>query len=256
MTIDGEDDVQGLMAAGAAVAEARDTVLAAVAPGVTTGELDTLAREVLDRHGARSAPKLAYRFPGTICVSVNDRIAHGIPSATHALRSGDLVNVDVSAELDGYWADTGASAPVGTVDQEALRLLEATRLANRDAMKVARAGRPLRHIGRAVERRARKHGFRVVADLCGHGVGRHIHEEPSVPNVEQRRDDTVLWEGLVIAIEPFLSPTATSTWTDGDGWSLRTNDGSRGAQFEHTIVVTNGAPLVVTAPREAALPLT
>jgi methionyl aminopeptidase len=247
MTIDGEDDLRGLQAAGAVVAEAREAVLATVAPGVTTGELDAVAREVLDRHGARSAPRLAYRFPGTICVSVNDEAAHGVPSPMRALKEGDLVNVDVSAELGGYWADTGASAPVGRVSTEARRLLDATRLANRDALRAARAGRPLRHIGRAVERRAGRHGFRVVATLCGHGVGRHIHEEPSVPNVERLADDTTLWEGLVLAIEPFLSPTASSVYEDRDGWTLRTTDGSLAAQFEHTIVVTNGQPLVLTA---------
>lgn len=246
MTIDGDDDLRGLQAAGAVVAEAREAVLATVRPGITTGELDAVARDVLDGHGARSAPRLAYRFPGTICVSVNDEAAHGVPSPVRVLREGDLVNVDVSAELDGYWADTGASAPVGRVSTEARRLLDATRLANRDALRAARAGRPMGHIGRAVERRAHKHGFRVIATLCGHGVGRHIHEEPSVPNIERLGGRTPLWEGLVLAVEPFLSPTATSYYEDSDGWTLRTPDGSLAAQFEHTIVVTNGAPLVLT----------
>jgi methionyl aminopeptidase len=252
MTIDGEDDLQGLQAAGAVVAEARDAALAVIRPGVTTGELDAVAREVLRRHGARSAPRLAYAFPGTICVSVNDEAAHGVPSHTRVLTEGDLVNVDVSAELGGYWADTGASAPVGQVSTTAGRLLDATRLANRDALRVARAGRPLRHLGRAVERRARTHGFTVVANLCGHGVGRHIHEDPSVPNVEDRRDPTLLWEGLVLAVEPFLSVSATTTHTDRDGWTLRSNDGSLTAQFEHTIVVTRGEPLVMTASAPSA----
>ena len=247
MTIDGDDDLDGLRRAGAAVAEARDAALAVVRPGTTTGELDAVAREVLRRHGARSAPRLAYDFPGTICVSVNAEAAHGVPSHGRSLVEGDLVNIDVSAELDGYWADTGASAPVGRVSTTASRLLDATRLANRDALRVARAGRPLRHIGRAVERRARRHGFEVVANLCGHGVGRHIHEEPSVPNVEDRRDRTVLWEGLVLAVEPFLSVSATSAHTTRDGWTLRSADGSLTAQFEHTIVVTRGEPLVMTA---------
>jgi methionyl aminopeptidase len=252
MTIDGEDDLTGLHRAGAAVAEARDATLAAVRPGVTTRDLDSVARAVLDRHGATSAPWLAYRFPGTICVSVNDEAAHGVPSATRVLRDGDLVNIDVSAELDGYWADTGASAPVGTVDRQATRLLEATRLANRDALHAARAGRPLRHIGRAVQRRADRHGFRVVANLCGHGVGRGLHEAPSVPNVELRNERTVLWEGLVLAVEPFLSVSATSAVDTGDGWTLRTDDRSLSAQFEHTIVVTRGSPIVITASRAAA----
>jgi methionyl aminopeptidase len=190
---------------------------------------------------------LAYRFPGWTCISVNDEAAHGVPSLTRHLNEGDLVNIDVSAELDGYWADTGASAPVGTVSAERTRLLETTRSAQREAMSAARAGRPLRMIGRAVERRARRAGFSVVEDLCGHGVGRHIHEAPSVPGVEDRRDRTVLWEGLVIAIEPFLSTGATSVIEAADGWTLRTPDGSVTAQFEHTVVITHGEPLVLTA---------
>jgi methionyl aminopeptidase len=246
MTLDSDDDLAGLRLAGRAVADARDAMLAAVAPGVTTAELDAVAAEVLRVHGARSAPKLAYGFPGTTCISVNDEAAHGVPSRRKVLHEGDLVNVDVSAELDGYWADTGASAPVGTVTAEAGRLLHATRLAQREAMDRARAGRPLRHVGRAVEQRARKERFTIIANLCGHGVGRHIHEAPSVPSVEHRRDKTVLWEGLVIAIEPFLATGATSAWEDGDGWTLRTDDGGLVAQFEHTVVVTGGEPIVLT----------
>ena len=179
-------------------------------------------------------------------MSVNDEAAHGIPSATRRLREGDLVNVDVSAEVDGYWADTGASAAVGRVSLTARRLLDATRLANRDALAAARAGEPLRHIGRAVQRRARRHGFSVIENLQGHGTGRDLWERPSVPGIEDRRDTTVLWEGLVLAIEPFLSTGAR--WADeaADGWTLVT-PGHLSAQFEHTVVVTSGAPVVLTA---------
>jgi methionyl aminopeptidase len=251
MTTEDEGDLEGLRRVGRAVAEARDAMLAAVAPGVATGELDAIGRDVLRSHGARSAPRLAYGFPGATCISVNDEAAHGIPSGLRRLRAGDLVNVDVSAELDGYWADTGASAPVGEVAPRAAQLLEATRLAQRDAMAVARAGRPLRHIGRAVQRRARRHGFTVVANLCGHGVGRGIHEEPSVPGVEDPSDKTILWEGLVLAIEPFLSDGGRYAVQGADGWTLRTSDGSLVAQFEHTIVVTSGEPLVLTASQAA-----
>ena len=145
MTIDGDDDLQGLRRAGHVVAEARDAMLAAAEPGATTADLDVVGRTVLRRHGARSAPQLAVGFPAATCVSVNDEAAHGIPSATRVLRAGDLVNVDVSAELDGYWADTGASAPVGppeSIDPVARRLVTATREAQGAAMNAARAGRP------------------------------------------------------------------------------------------------------------------
>jgi methionyl aminopeptidase len=252
MTIDGEDQLEGLQRVGRAVAEARDAMLAAVDPGITTGELDAVGRDVLRAHGARSAPQLVVGFPAATCVSVNDEAAHGIPSGLRRLHEGDLVNVDVSAELDGWFADTGASAPVGRVDPLAARLLQATRLAQRDAMGAARAGRPLRHVGRAVQRRAHRHGFTVLANLCGHGVGASLHEGPSVPSVEDPDDATVLWEGLVLAIEPFLSTGARYAVEAGDGWTLRTPDGSLAAQFEHTVVVTSGRPLVLTESVAAA----
>jgi methionyl aminopeptidase len=246
MSITGERDIEGLKRIGAVVAAARDAMGACVAPGVTTAELDAVGKEILERHGARSAPQLAYGFPAATCISVNDRLAHGIPSRDCVLGEGDLVNIDVSAELDGYWADTGASFPVGAVSTQASALLRATRQALEDGMSKARAGEPLRNIGRAVERRARQCGFEVIRNLCGHGVGRAIHEEPSVPNTFDRWDRTVLRAGLVITIEPFLTTGATTAVQDADGWTLRTTDGSRGAQFEHTLIVTGGRPIVVT----------
>lgn len=246
VTIDSDDDLDGLRRVAQVVAEARDAMLAAVAPSVSTGELDAIGRSILQRDGARSAPRTV-GFPAATCISVNDEAAHGIPSAARRLREGDLVNVDVSAELDGYWADTGASAPVGQVSAEASRLLNTTRLAQQDAMAAARAGSPLHHIGRAVQRRARGHGFSVITNLCGHGVGRGLHEAPTVPSVDDPRDTTTLWEGLVLAIEPFLSTGATYAVEDSDGWTLRTPDASLAAQYEHTVVITNGSPLVLTA---------
>lgn len=245
MSIEGQHDVAALQRIGAIVAEARDTMGAHVAPGITTAQLDAIGLEVLNRYGARSAPQLAYRFPGTTCISVNEQVAHGIPS-DRTLREGDLVNIDVSAELDGYWADTGASFPVGAVAPQASALLRATRLALEDGMREVRAGALIRHIGRAVERRARLCGFRVIRNLCGHGVGRHIHEAPQIPNTFGRGNRAVLPEGLVMTIEPFLTTGATEAVEEGDGWTLRTPDGSLGAQFEHTMIVTRNGPLVVT----------
>ena len=246
MSINDEHDIEGLKRVGAVVAAARDAMGAHVAAGVTTAELDAIGKEHLDRHGARSAPQLAYGFPGVTCISVNDELAHGIPSRERVLCEGDLVNIDVSAELDGYWADSGASFAVGKVSARESALLETTRLALEDAMSQARAGEPLRIIGRAVERRARRCGFKVVRNLAGHGVGRYIHEEPQVLNTYRAQDRTLLTEGLVITIEPFLSTSATIAVEGDDGWTLCSNDGSRGAQFEHTLIITRGEPIVVT----------
>ncbi len=246
MSIEGPNDLEGLRRIGAVVAQARDAMLAAIRAGVTTAELDEVGRDVLVKHGARSAPKLAYDFPGWTCISVNDELAHGIPSRNKVLREGDLVNVDVSAELDGYWADTGASAPVGKISTRLEQLLWATRQAQLEAMSAARAGQPVNVVGKTVERRAKLHGFRVINNIGGHGVGRHIHEPPHIPNVFERGNKDVLWEGLVMTIEPFLTTRAREVVEGDDGWTLRTPDGSVGAQFEHTFVVTKGEPIVLT----------
>ena len=246
MTIDKQEDLDALLRAGRVVAEARQAMVEAVAPGATTGELDAVGREVFRRHGARSAPRITYRFPGSTCISINDEAAHGIPSLKRQLRTGDLVNLDVSAELDGYFSDTGISVAVGEVSSVAARLLEATERAQRDAMNAAQPGARLRDLGRAVQRRARRHGFRVIKNLNGHGIGRGLHEAPSVPSIDDGQR-MVLREGLVLAIEPFLSISADHVVDDADGWTLRTADGSLVAQFEHSMVVTKDGPLVLTA---------
>lgn len=246
VTIKTAAELEALKRVGAVVAKARDAMAAAIRPGISTAGLDAVGARVLADNGARSAPQLAYGFPGATCISVNDQLAHGIPSAAQVLREGDLVNIDVSAELDGFWADSGASFPVGAVDETATQLLTATRAALRDAMAVARAGTPLREIGRAVQRRARRSGLKVVRDLCGHGVGRHIHEEPSVANTAEQAGPGRLWDGLVMTIEPFLTTSAAHIVQDDDGWTLRTPDGCRGAQFEYTLLITRGHPVVLT----------
>lgn len=245
MTIDNEEDLQGLAQAGQVVAEARDAMVEAVMPGISTGELDAIARAVFREHGARSAPRLTYGFPGSTCISVNDEAAHGIPSTTRHLRAGDLVNLDVSAELDGYFSDTGASVAVGDVSEAASQLLEATRQTQLVAMDSARPGRQLRDIGRAVQSSARVLGFRVIRNLCGHGIGRGLHEWPSVPNIDDGQH-TMIREGLVLAIEPFLSTSAEYVTETEDGWTLRTVDRGPVAQFEHTMVVKAPGPLVLT----------
>jgi methionyl aminopeptidase len=246
MTIENQEELDALLRVGRVVAEAREAMVDSVRSGVTTGELDAVGREVFRRHGARSAPRVTYRFPGSTCISVNDEAAHGIPSLKRQLRDGDLVNLDVSAELDGYYSDTGVSVPVGDVSPVASNLLEATRLAQRDAMNAAQPGARLRDLGRAVQRRARRHGFCVIKNLNGHGIGRGLHEAPSVPSIDDGQR-TVLHEGLVLAIEPFLSISADHVVDDADGWTLRTSDGSLVAQFEHSLVVTTDGPLVLTA---------
>ncbi|MFW5748620.1 MAG: type I methionyl aminopeptidase [Chloroflexota bacterium] len=246
MTIEGQRDLLGMMEIGRICGLAVLHMAGHLAPGITTKELDAIGAAFLKKHGARSAPILAYRFPGHTCISINDEAAHGIPG-DRVIQPGDLVNIDVSAEKNGYWGDTGSSFGVPPVSPQKQALLDATRKALDIAIEHARAGVPISEIGRAVEGFARKQGFQVIEELGGHGVGRHIHEKPSVPHHYNKRARQRLKEGQVITLEPFLTTGARHIKTMPDGWTLKTVDGSLSAQFEHTVVITNDKPILVTA---------
>ncbi len=245
MTVDGPEQLEKLREIGAICRDVLRAMAAKIAPGVTPRALDDMAGLMLKARGAQSAPILAYDFPGHTCISVGDAIAHGIPSDI-PLKAGELINIDVSAEKDGFFGDTGASFPVGEVSGELKTLLKATEAAQRKAMFAARAGQPVNVVGRAVEREAMKHGLKIIEGLNGHGVGAWIHEDPSVPNIYYPSDRTRLREGQVITIEPFLATKSHQYVEDEDGWTLRLAQGGYGAQFEHTFMVTKGAPIVFT----------
>ncbi len=245
MTIESDDDLAGLKVIGRIVRNCLREMARHVRPGIATAELDDIGGRYLAAHGARSAPRLAYDFPGHTCISVNDEAAHGVPGP-RTLQAGDLVNIDVSAELNGYWTDTGSSFPVGPVAPAVEKLCRTTKAALRKAVYAAKAGRPINAIGRAVEREARRGGYRIIADLAGHGVGRGIHEPPTVSNVYVAGNRQRLHEGLVITIEPFLTEGAGAVFEAEDGWTLKTADGALSAQYEHTLVITKGQPIVVT----------
>jgi methionyl aminopeptidase len=248
MTIETERDIAGLKRVGRVVATVLREMLDSLEPGMTTAELDELGSKLLDRHGARSAPRVMYRFPGATCISVNEEAAHGVPGP-RALQPGDVVNVDVSAEMDGYFADTGGTRVVPPSTPTKDRLCHATRLALQEAVAQARAGHKINRIGKAVERVAKAHQFKIIKNLAGHGVGRSLHEEPdSILGYFEPRDTRELQEGMVIAIEPFLSTKSTLVEEAGDGWTLVGAAGNLSAQYEHTVIVTRGAPIILTAP--------
>jgi methionyl aminopeptidase len=246
MTADSENDIKSLKAIGHICAEVLRKMMQAVRPGITTGELDDIGRGLLEAEGAHSAPIVTYNYPGTTCISVSPVIAHGIPGA-YVLHAGDLIHIDVSAELDGYFADTGASLWVSNRTAEIHKLLEATKATLNKAINVARAGSPLNGIGKTVQQEAKKRGYNVISELTGHGIGRGLHEAPSeVWNFYNPRDHRILKNGLVIAIEPFLTTGQGRIKQERDGWSLRTADNAIAAQFEHTIIVTKNEPIVLT----------
>ena len=247
LTIRNNEEFEGILKVGKVVRSALDTMKKAVKPGLTTQALDDVCADVFERHGARSGPQLVYGFPGVACISINDEAVHGIPRHTRTVRDGDLVKLDVTAELNGYFADAAVTVAAGRVSSRKCRLARCTRSALYNALKVARANRPMNGIGRSIQAAVERQGFNVMPELGGHGVGRSVHEEPFVPNYYDPWEKRQLWPGLVIAIEPVISSGSGESVTDDDGWTIKTADGAASAHFEHTVVVTQRGPMIVTA---------
>jgi methionyl aminopeptidase len=248
MSIETDSDLLALRKIGKIVARCLQYMSQQLEPGMTTAELDQIGHVFLEKHGAKSAPKLTYQFPGDTCISVNEEAAHGIPG-TKILNAGDLVNIDVSAELGGYFADTGGSFIIPPETRLKRELCLTTKRALEMAMREATAGKPLNRIGLAIEKEAVKNGFTVIENLGSHGVGRALHEAPGfIPGYYDHKDKRVLKENQVITIEPFISSGAHEVFDSGDGWTLRTNAGVFTAQYEHTLVITKGKPLIMTLP--------
>ena len=245
MTVESLRDMAGLRHIGRIVAKSLQTLETAVKPGVSTAELDALAGDLLKAAGATSAPYLTYRFPGNICASINDEATHGIPGG-RVVQMGDLVKIDLSAEAGGYFADAAITVAVPPVGTRERRLTDCARAALDAACAVAVAGKPMSQIGRAIQRVAQAEGFSVIPALGAHGIGRALHEEPDVPMHFDPRDHRLLKEGQVITIEPHITTGKGRIYQAKDGWTLRTRDKGVVAQFEHTVVITKGRPLVLT----------
>ena len=248
MSIRNQAQLEKLRAIGRIVRRTLDRTAAAVRPGITTGELDAIGAQVLAEHGAESAPPKVYGFPGALCISVNEEAIHGVPGA-RVIQAGDLVKLDLVAEKDGFYADAAVTVPVGEVSETARALVRCAESAFGMATQAARLGGRVYDIGRAVEKETRRCGFQVMRDLCGHGVGETIHEAPSVPNFYDARSKTRLTEGLVITIEPIIAAGAGGgkSVLGRDKWTITTGDRSLAAHYEHTIVITRGEPILLTA---------
>ncbi|HMK99100.1 MAG TPA: type I methionyl aminopeptidase [Acidimicrobiales bacterium] len=240
-------EIAKMRRAGQVVAEMHEATRAAAKPGVTTAELDAVARQVLERRGARSN-FLNYRgFPAVICTSPNDMIVHGIPGS-YLLAEGDLLSVDCGAIVEGYHGDAAFTMAVGQVSPEAARLVEVTERSLWAGIDQLRPGRRLHEVGRAVQQVAEEAGFSVVREYVGHAIGTAMHEEPQVPNYWPGTGGPVLKEGMVFAVEPMVNAGTAATRLLEDGWSVVTADGSLSAHFEHTIAVTDNGPEVLTLP--------
>ena len=246
MSIENEKDLAALKRIGRIVRLTLEAMRKQVRPGITTSELDEIGGRVLAEHGARSAPKMVYGFPRDILISLNDEAVHGIPG-DRAVQAGDLVKLDVTAEKDGYMADAAVTVPVPPASEQAQRIAEAARAAFAKGAGAAKAGVRIAEIGRAVENEVTRRGFTVVRDLAGHGIGRTIHEPPQVPNHYEWSNPRRLTDGLVITIEPIVAQRSGRVREDRDGWTIRTVDGGLTAHHEHTLVVTRGRPILLTA---------
>ena len=246
MSIESQQDLEGLKRVGRIVRLIIRAMEKALRPGITTAELDAVGGRVMRAHGARSAPRMVYGFPGDVLISVNDEVVHGIPGA-RVIQPGDLVKLDVTVEKDGYMADAAVTVALPGAPEQAKRLADCARAAFAKAMEVARAGNRVNDIGRAVDDEVRRRGFRVLRDLNGHGIGRTIHEEPSIPNYYDPRLNQTLTEGLVITVEPIVAERSGRTTDTGDGWTIRTADGGFAAHHEHTLVITRDKPILLTA---------
>ena len=248
MTITNDDELEGMKAIGRIVANTMEAMSKALEPGMTTGELDEIGRALLEREGAVSAPQSCYDFPGATCISVNEEIAHGIPG-DRTIARGDLVNIDVSASKDGYFADTGATYRVGPVRPSLDRLCRDGKRARQIGIARVRTGQPLAGIGQAVGRFATEEGYTLIRNLASHGVGRSLHEYPDqIPTWPVRSERRRIDKGLVLTIEPFLSRGGLMATEGEDGWTLYSEPEAPVVQYEHTVVATDREAIVVTMP--------
>lgn len=247
MSITNESELIGMKRASEAVAFTLREMSHYARPGMTTKELDDYGGQILNDLGAKSAPYVTYGFPGWTCISVNNEFCHGIPSDKRILMEGDLINIDVSAELNGFWSDNGNSFVLGEDINQHQKLVDASKEILHKAIYNIKSGVRISDIGHLIETEAKKRGYRVIKNLTGHGIGRSLHEEPAeIANFRDRFNMSRFRKNSVVAIETFISTTSTYAETLKDGWTMVGNRGGFMAQHEHTIVITDGHPIVLT----------
>lgn len=248
MSITTPEELKGMQKVSEAVAFTLREMRNFAKPGMTTKQLDDYGAQILLEYGAKSAPYLTYGFPGCTCISINNEFCHGIPSENRILEEGDLINIDVSAELNGYWSDNGCSFVLGKDIYQHQKLIDASKEILQKALDNIKGGVKIADIGHIMETEAKKRGFMVIKNLGGHGVGRSLHEQPDeIMNYKNRYDQRRFKKNSVVAIETFISTNSTYATELNDGWTMVGNNGGFMAQHEHTIVVTDGKPLILTA---------
>ncbi|CAM3495344.1 type I methionyl aminopeptidase [Marinicrinis lubricantis] len=247
MIVKTQQDIDGLKKIGRIVALTIQEMKKHAVAGISTRELDEIGERFLNEHGAKSAPKVTYDFPGATCISVNQEVAHGIPG-DRILKAGDLVNIDVSAEFDGYYGDSGYSFVLSPGNSEIVKLCDYTQQTMMKVIRSIKAGTKLNEVGRLIEQEAHKGGYNVIQNLCSHGIGKSLHEEPQqIVHYYDPHEKRRFKQGQVVTIEPFLSTGADYVIEMPDGWTLKLPDQSFVAQFEHTIIITEDEPIITTS---------
>ena len=251
MSINTEEELIGMQKVSDVVAIVLRKMKSYTKIGMTTKELDNYGGELLTSFGAKSAPKHTYEFPGFTCISLNHEIAHGIPSDKKVLKEGDLINIDVSAELNGFWSDNGTSFIVGRDIHGHKRLVDSSRNILIDRISSIRPGMKISDFGKSIERQANLNGLKVIKNLAGHGVGRSLHEHPEyILNCEDKSNNNRFKLNSVVAIEMFISTKSSYATELNDGWTLVGNNGGYVAQHEHTILITKTKPIILTSANE------
>jgi methionyl aminopeptidase len=248
-------ELEKMYQAGLIVWGALEKMRAMVRPGISTKELDEFAEKYTSEHHARPAFKGYRGYPGSVCTSINQEVVHGIPSPSRRLREGDILSMDFGVELNGYFADAALTVPVGNIAPEREKLLRITRESLERAIERVRPGNRLGDVSFSVQQWVEDHGYSVVREFVGHGIGTKMHEEPQVPNYGTPGHGPRLQEGMVIAIEPMVNLGGPGVRVLDDEWTAVTEDGSDSAHFEHTVAVTSNGPWILTRPREASGPV-
>lgn len=247
ITLKSKREIDIMRRAGEIAAETLAKIIDKIEPGITTGALDTLAEKLILNKGGEPAFKGYQGYPASICVSINDEVVHGIPSNKRIIKEGDLVSIDLGVRYMGFYGDIAASVVVGKGSETAEKLVDITKKSLFLGIEQAYPGNRLFDIGHAIQSYVELHGFSVVRQYVGHGIGRSLHEEPQVPNFGEKGKGMLIEPGLTIAIEPMVNVGGFEVYTTSDGWTVKTKDGSLSAHFEHTVAITDDGPVILTA---------
>lgn len=250
VSIKSQREIELMREAGRILCITHQELEKAIRPGMTTREVDRIGEEIIRSYGCTPSFKNYEGYPASICVSVNDEVVHGIPNANHILRDGDIVSLDAGVIYKGYHSDAARTVAVGEISEAAQRLIDVTRQSFYEGIRYAKPGYHIRDIGKAIQKYVESHGYSVVRDLVGHGIGNHLHEDPEIPNFTTLKRGVKLQPGMTLAIEPMVNEGTQDVWWMDDDWTVVTADGLLSAHYENTVLITEGEPELLSLPED------